>query len=190
MKLEELKNIMRHIGIFHELMIVILKRRALFRAFEKKLNGKATKQAVLKNAFVSYYTMDYTRAQLIDLRKFFETDGSSYKVSFLIKSIKDSNLKKEHKKLFKEWKKEFKNQVNKIVAHIDKDYDNMIKEVGKKDMDAFIDKTNLFLDNIIVSIRKNGVLTLNKKFRYLNGDFLNEDQEKELEQYLKWSCGY
>jgi hypothetical protein len=64
----------------------------------------------------------------------------------------------------------------------------MIKEVSKKDIDLFIDKTNLFLDNIIASIRKHGSLVLNEKFRDLNGDFLKRDQKNELEEYLKWSC--
>jgi hypothetical protein len=105
MRSEETKNVLKHTGVFHELMIVILRRRELFRAFEEKLYKKDTEQKITKNAFVSYYTMDYTRAQLIDLRKFFETDKSSYKVSSLIKSINDPSIKKNTKNYLRNGRK-------------------------------------------------------------------------------------
>ncbi len=169
-------------------MIIILRRRALFRLFEKNLVGKDTKDAVYNNAFISYYITDYTRGQLIDFRKFFESDERSYKITYLLNYVKNHELEKEHKILFTEWKDKFEDQVNKLIVHLDKDSKKLNKEAQKIDIDSFIDKTNLFIDHILCSIRTKGVVVIDKKFRDLDGDFLNKDQTKEFEEYKNWLC--
>ena len=188
MKLNEIKDIEGHINAFRNLMIDILRRRAVFRLFEKNLVGKASKDAVLKNTFVSFYVIDYTRNQLIDLRKFFETDNLSYKLAFLLDYIGDINLKKEHTRLFQEWKEKFQDSVNKIIAHLDKNTDDVAREVNKKDIDNLVDKINQLLDSIVDGLNKKGTVVLEKGLRDLNGNFLNKNQEEGFEEYLQWLC--
>ena len=183
------ENIIAHINVFHNLMIDILRRRAIFRAFENNLKNKSTEEKILGNAFVSFYSMDYVRAQLVDLRKFFETDKSSFKVSTLVKFTENNQLKISHKKLFDDWSIRFKNQVNKIIAHIDIESRFMVKEISKNDIDEFIDKMNYFLDQLIYAFEKTGnKIVLDRESRDLNGEFLNTEQEDQFREYLNYAC--
>ena len=63
------EKIQKHLNVFHNLLIDILRRRELFRIFEENLKGKATEDVVKKNWFISFYITDYARAQATDLRK-------------------------------------------------------------------------------------------------------------------------
>ncbi len=181
-------NVLDHVKTFHELMIVILRRRSLFRLYEKNLKGKAVEDDVNKNAFSSYYTMDYVRGQLIDLRKFFETDISSYKISDLVSYVRDKKLRKLHRELFKKWKKNFSSPVNQLIAHIDKNSKEIPREVKKKSMDEFIDETNIFLNEVIKGVRTKEILSLDDSFRDPNGEFLNAKQEEEFDRFREWFC--
>ncbi len=181
-------NIQELIKTFHELMIVILRRRALFRIVEDRLKHKGTDEGVKSNAFVSYYIMDYVRGQLIDLRKFFETDPSSYKISELVAYTGSFDLKNIHKTLFETWKKDFEAQVNKNIAHIDKDSGDLAKQVEKQSIDEFVDKTNVFLNEIVKTLRGKGSLVLDDSLRDPKGDFLNVEQEAEFSEFQKWLC--
>ena len=191
MKPDVSKDIQEHIFVFYNLLVVILKRRALFRAFERSLINKGlTEEEVEGNDFVSYYITDYNRGQLIDLRKFFETDDSSYKISELVSYIKVSPLSDEHRRLYKIWKTKFADQVNKLIAHIDKDSSNLAKEVKKEVVDNFINAADAFLSQLIKELRTKGTLILQDELRDPNGYFLKiEPNEVDFEEYLKWASG-
>lgn len=177
---EQFRN---HINVFHNLMIDILRRRELFRAFEKNLIGK--KITPQSNAFISFYIMDYLRGQFIDLRKFFETDGRSYKISFITDNLISQDSKIAYEKLLTGWKVKFEKQANKRIFHLDKDKDEFPTDVIKKELDLFINDINAFLDDIIISLRKEGHdFGLDKKFRDLNGDFLKKEVPKDFTDYL------
>ena len=185
----ESKNIQDHLGTFHNLMIFILQRRALFRIFENNLKNKNLDDGTVKgNSFVSFYITGYTREQLVDLRKFFETDDRSYKISGLVSYVGNLTLEAEYEALKKEWKKSFEVQVNKLIAHIDKDSAELVKEVAKQDIDSFIDLTNHFLDNVVNGLLGKGWLKIEGAFRDSAGEFLNKDQEDEFKEYLEWAC--
>ena len=179
-------EIENHIGVFHNLMIDILRRRELFKIFESHLIGKATRDEIYNNSFVSFYIMDYVRAQLIDLRKFFETDKSSYKVSNIVKYLEDKSIKDEHESLYKIWKEKYSDQVNKVIAHIDKSHRDITKDINKGQFDEFVDKVNMFLDQVVASLKTKGRLKINNKFRVGNGTALTKQETKSFKQYLSW----
>ena len=184
MKSEEIQ---KHLNVFHNLLVDILRRREIFRIFEKNLVGKAEEIAVKNNWFVSFYVTDYTRNQLIDLRKFFETDGKSYKIRSLIGYLKDKNLKKVHRGLFKRWNKDFEKQVNSLIAHLDQNTENLAKEIAKKDLDSFIDEINTFFDSIVETFRTQGnIVSYDDMYRYGNGTALRERSLSEFDQYMNY----
>jgi hypothetical protein len=181
------KEVQNNIFVFYNLLIVILKRRELFRIFESKLIDKATQEEVETNSFISYYTTDYNRGQLIDLRKFFETDSSSYKISELVSHVDNQKLKEAHRALFKAWKDKFQDQVNMLIAHVDKDSGELVKHVNKHDLDAFIDQVDQFVFDLIEGIRTKGTLVIQDDLRDPESYFLKIEPQEDLETYLNWS---
>lgn len=188
MELKKSEDVQEYVFAFYNLLVTILKRRALFRVFEKNLLGKDTEESVINNSFVSYYITDYTRGQLIDLRKFFETDRSSYRIIDLVKYIDLSDLKSRYNYLEEVWKQKFKDQVDKQVAHIDRNTENLRKEVGKIEIDEFIDKVDALMVVVIGNLREKGVLFLQEELRDPNGDFLKVKQDQEFKEYINWIC--
>jgi hypothetical protein len=180
--------IQRHLNVFDNLLIDVLRRRELFRIFEKNLVGKAPENDVKENWFVSFHTTDYTREQIVDLRKFFESDLRSYKISFLTAATRDNELTRAHQKILQRWKDGFEAQANKIIMHLDQDSANLKKVIDKKTLDQLIDDLNVFFDSIIDSFRKSGAtITYDEKYRIENGKFLNEKAREEFDRYLQMS---
>jgi hypothetical protein len=180
--------IQKHLNTFHNLLIDVLRRRELFRIFEKNLVGKASENDVKENWFVSFHTTDYTREQVVDLRKFFESDPRSYKISFLTAAAGDEGLTQAYQKILQYWKNSFEAQANKIIMHLDQDSENLKKVIDKKTLDQFIDDLNIFFDSIVDSFRKGGAtITYDEKYRSGNGEFLNAKARVEFDQYLQMS---
>ncbi len=180
------EQIQKHLNTFHNLLIDILRRRELLRIFEENLKGKASEKDVVENWFVSFYTMDYTRGQLVDLRKFFETSGNSYKIKSLTGHLGDKMVKKMHKEIFRDWKQNFEKLANKLILHIDQDTEKIKRDVSKKELDWFINDVNNFFDKIVDTFHKQGnKIIFDKKYRDLNGEFLKNKSEEEFDKYLK-----
>lgn len=177
------KLIEEHLGVFNNLLINILQRRGFFRVFENNLIGKAPDIIVKENKFINFYTMDYTRNQIVDLRKFFETDKNSYKISFLVDNLSNEQLKSNHKKLFQCWDKNFKDQANKLIMHLDQKTESLARAINKSDLDRFIDDLNMFFDNIVGGFCNRGDKVIYDEV-YRNGEFLIKEARESFSQYL------
>ncbi len=186
MLLTKSSDVQEHIIAFLNLLVVILKRRALFRVFEKSLHGQDAGE-VFENDFVSYYITDYTRGQLIDLRKVFETDPSSYKITDLINYVGSPELEALYDDLKKIWKEKFKDQVDKLIAHLDRKTDSLIREVEKVEVDEFIDSVDKFMKSLINCVKGKGLLILQEELLDQEGHFLKVDTVDDFKTFLDWS---
>ena len=178
-------NIEEHASFFQQLMLDILQRRALFRAFESSITGKN----ILNNFFISFYATDYIRSQLTDLRKFFETESKSYKLSSLTNCLVDKTIKNIHTNIFEtkwktdlSWNVSLEDLANKAVMH--KEINYISSQLYKVQLDLFIDTMNDFLDKLISALSsENHKVSLIG--RSLDSDFLKNQQEKDFEEYLR-----
>jgi hypothetical protein len=172
---------------FQQLMLDVLQRRSLFRAFENSIIGKDG--SIENNMFVRFYAADYTRAQLTDLRKFFETDNRSYKISFIFDHLKDKIVQEKHKNIYenswkadKNWDMSLEELANKTVMH--KEIGSYSPYVYKNHLDGFIDNLNDLLDELVTSLRKEG-FEVSYLERSLDSDFLKSQQSEDFNEYLK-----
>jgi len=172
---------------FQQLILDILQRRSLFRAFENSIIG--VDKSITKNCFVTFYSIDYTRSQLTDLRKFFETDGRSYKISSIFSAMSDKTVQRKHKDIFEnEWKSEknwgvsLDDLANKTVMHTERGYS--LPDVFKDQLDELIDKLNTLLDELIVCLKKEGI-SVSCFVRSPDSDFLKNQQAEDFCEYLK-----
>lgn len=171
--------------IFQDLMLTILQRRALFRAFEESLIGKNISD---ENPFLKFYAGDYRRSQFADLRKFFDDNKRfpTYKFSFITKHCSDKTILDSHQKLLTEWKEKFKDIANKIDFHLEEGF--VAAPVFKKQLDCFIDEVNEYIDKVIEVLVKDG-----HKISYLMGrksdsDFLVNWQKEYFDEFKKIVC--
>jgi len=182
------EKIQKHLNVFHNLLIDILRRRELFRIFEENLKGKATEDVVKKNWFISFYITDYARAQATDLRKFFETDEASYKIKSLTDHLGDKGIAGVHKKIFEHWKEKFEKPANKLIMHIDQGSEGIPTVFKKQEIDQLINDTNTFFDSIVNAFGKQDKIVFDKKYRDQNDNFLSAEAKREFAEYLKIIC--
>jgi hypothetical protein len=181
------KMLEEYIMTFQQLMLDVLQRRSLFRAFENSIIGKDG--SIENNMFVRFYAADYTRSQLTDLRKFFETDKRAYKISFIFDHLVDKKSQQDYNAMYgnkwkndTQWNISLENLANKAVMHKEIDFNSPV--LYKNQLDALIDELNTFLDELVRFLTK-------EKFpvsfldRSLDSDFLTNQQQTDFEEYLK-----
>ena len=182
------KMLEEYMFTFQTIMLDMLQRRSLFRALEESLLGKDG--SIADNMFVKFYAADYLRSQLTDLRKFFENDSRSYKLSFILDHLIDASIKQEHKNMFENrWKndKEYQNSLmdiaNKAFMHKEVGFDAP-NGVKKTQLDSFIDDLNIFLNELIGRLTNEdcGVRFLE---RSPDSDFLKNQQKTDFKGFLK-----
>lgn len=128
-----------------EVMMDMLRRRAVFEALEERAVGKVAQD----NEILRLLASDYLRSQLSDLRKFFETNGRSHRASDLTAKLPTgSKVQQTHKSLFARWKSQFEPVANQYMLHRQKGY---VPPPGtsRGDLDHFINDIGLFLDGLI-----------------------------------------
>lgn len=174
-----------HLKVFQELMLVILQRRALFRAFEGSLIGK---NISAENLFLNFYAGDYRRSQFADLRKFFDNNNRypSYKFSFITKHCSDKSASDSHQELLKEWQDKFQDIANKNDFHLEPGF--IATPVFKKQLDDFIDAVNEFIDDVINIIVKEGCNIGYQTARRPDSDFLVNWQKEAFDDFKKVIC--
>ena len=188
MKNEDTCNMLEEYMLtFQQLMLDILQRRSLFRAFENSIIGKDG--SIANNMFVRFYAADYTRAQLTDLRKFFETDNRSYKISFVFDHLKDKTVQQKHKDIYenkwkadKNWDISLEELANKTVMH--KEIGSSPSDIYKNHLDDFIDNLNELLTELVSNLTKEG-FKVSYLERSLDSDFLKNQQSEDFSEYLK-----
>jgi len=182
------EDIEQHLFIFQNLLTVILKRRSQFRTLEETLRSKnIPSDKIYANQFVMMFITDYSRNQLIDLRKLFENNNRSYRLSSLRDFAGNPELKMEQDELYNEWKKKFSDQTDQVVAHIDKDRDSLGKQIFKTELDEFINKANRFLDHIVEGLKTKSDVSVDESHRDPNGNYLNEDSVKDFKEFVTWA---
>ena len=181
------KALEEYMMTFQQLMLDILQRRALFRVFENSIIGKDG--SIANNMFVRFYAADYTRAQLTDLRKFFETDKRAYKISFVFNHLADKTDQRKHGDIYEgKWKNDVKWNIsledlaNKAVMH--KEINFSSPDLYKNQLDDFIDELNNFLDQLVSSLTREN-FEISFLSRSLDSDFLTNQQEADFNEYLK-----
>lgn len=186
--LENKTAIEEHTLTFQQILLDMLQRRALFRAFENSLIGKDG--SIEHNLFVHFYAVDYLRAQLTDLRKFFDIDGRSYRFQIVLDHLKSPIFQKQYDSI-KEEKWEFDEQwqlslhelANKAVMH--KDLAGIsVEGVAKNQIDEFIDALNAYMDDVVDGLTTEGY-KVSYLMRSLDSDFLKNQQQKDYDEYLK-----
>lgn len=146
-------ELQKEIDFFDELISDIKMRQVLFEKFEKYLiNKKIDSSFPDGNDFCRMIVRGYLIQQVLDFKKFFDTDNRSYSFSFIVKHGVN-NFKEKHDELLKIWKgRELESVRNKVFAHSQKDYTNF--SVEKKDIDDFINKTVILFKDIINDLEK------------------------------------
>lgn len=174
-----------YLKIFQDLMLTILQRRALFRAFESSLIGK---NISVENPFLKFYAGDYRRSQLADLRKFFDNNNRypTYKFSFITEHCFDKTILDSHKNLFKEWKDKFEDIANKSDFHIEQGF--VSTPIFKKQLDDFIDAMNNYIDEVIILLVKDGHRISYQMGRKPDSDFLVNWQKEYFDEFKKVIC--
>ncbi len=188
MKNKDTNNMIEeYMSTFQQLMLDVLQRRSLFRAFENSIIGKDG--SIENNMFVNFYAADYTRSQLTDLRKFFETDDRAYKMSSVFDNLTDTTVRQNHKDIYenkwktdKQWNISFEDLANKAVLH--KEINFSSSNVYKVQLDEFIDNLNNFLDELVRILTKEE-FKVSFLVRSLDSDFLKNQQAEDFKEYLK-----
>ena len=186
--LESKTTIEEHTLTFQQLLLDMLQRRALFRAFENSLIGKDGSMGY--NLFVHFYAVDYLRAQLTDLRKFFDTDGRSYRFEVILEHLKSPVFREQYEsikankwELDEQWQLSLRDLANKAVMH--KDLEGVsVEGVFKNQLDEFIDALNVFMDDVVDGLTAEGY-KVSYLMRSLDSDFLKNQQQKDYDEYLK-----
>ncbi len=142
-------KLQKYTDVFQNIMLDCLQRRVFFRCFEAVVKGKGIGR---DNSFLLFYSMDYFRSQLADLRKFFDKDPRVYEFSYITKHC--GLLKRRHKELFGYWEEIFQDQANKAAFHIERDY--ITHGVDVQVLDDFIDKLNDYLNLVIEELNRAG----------------------------------
>jgi hypothetical protein len=176
-----------HIQVFQQIMLNILQRRSIFRSLENSIIGKPAE--IESNFFVKFYAFDYLRAQLTDIRKFFENDSKSYKISTITNNLTDKSMKDTHTEMYTnrwkkddEWEMSLSDLANKMIMHAEIGY--LSPDVYTNQLDFFIDELNTFLDELVraVTAARYNVGYLD---RSPNSDFLVNKQREDFEEFLK-----
>lgn len=139
--------------VFQTIMLDILRRRTAFEVLEQRaIRGKVD----VNNLALRIAGSDYLRSQLSDLRKFFENDPRSYKLTDLTSLLPaDSKSRKGHQALRVRWLGDYRDLTNKYFFHRDKEY---VAAGGalRSALDAFINDSNSFLDLLIEELNASG----------------------------------
>lgn len=182
---KDCEKLEKYLEIFQELILVILQRRALFRALESSLIGK---NISAENPFLNFYAGDYRRSQFADLRKFFDNNDRypSYKFSYITKHCSDKNISDDYEKLLKEWQDKFQDIANKNDFHLEHGF--ISAPVLKKQLDDFIDEINEYIDKVIEVLVKDGCKIGYQTARQPDSDFLVNWQKEYFDDFKKIIC--
>jgi hypothetical protein len=162
--------------VFQQIMLDILQRRAVEEALEERAVGKVSED----DPTLKIYGADYVGSQLADLRKFFETDGRSYKVASLTGVLPLGNKTKiEHARLYGIWKKDYEDLANQYYFHREKGYANP-GGISKAALNSFIEATNSFLD-LLVSELTNAHFSVAYVVREINSGYFKDIKDSASE---------
>jgi hypothetical protein len=183
----EKETVESHIEVFQQIMLNIVQRRALFRSLENSIIGKPAE--IESNFFVKFYAFDYLRAQLTDIRKFFENDSKSYKISTITNNLDDKSMKDAHTEMYTnrwkkddEWEMSLSDLANKMIMHAEIGY--LSPDVYTNQLDFFIDEVNAFLDGLVGAVTIEGY-NVGHLDRSPNSDFLINKQTEDFEEFLR-----
>ena len=168
----------KELEFFQNLNLDILMRRAVFKKFEDKMKGTKLTQ---HNDVMALIWYGYVISQLSDCRKFFDRDNRTHSFKFVIGHIKEFALKEKHTKLFKLWKaKGLETVLNNYMLHADMRFSELSTKISVRVLDAFIDKLEIFLKDIVGYLNKNysGIGSLNYD-NYL------QDREHEVDVFFE-----
>lgn len=133
-------------------MLDMLQRRAVMEALEEK----AIRRVASDNMVLRILGADYLRAQLSDLRKFFEQDGRSHRIGDLTKKFPaNSPVHQTHSALFNIWNSQYEQTANRYLLHRQRGY---VPPAGhsRSGLDRFIDDMDLFLNELVRGLVQEG----------------------------------
>jgi hypothetical protein len=124
-----------------ETILDVLRRRAVMEAMEEQ----ARKKVAQDDPTLTLLAADYLRAQLSDLRKFFETDGRSHRLKDLTAKLPSTaSVKQKHDALLGMWQGSYEEVANQYFLHREKNY-TPPPGVSRGDLDRFINEIDTLL---------------------------------------------
>ncbi len=135
------------------IMLDMLQRRAVMEALQDRAIGKVASD----DAALTILASDYLRAQLSDLRKFFDQDNRSHRASDLTAKLPPTGgaAKQKHAVLFTRWKAQYEPTANQYLFHRQKGF-TPPPGFSRGDLDHFIDDMGLFLDDLVRELTSAG----------------------------------
>lgn len=138
---------------FQNLLLNILKRRAVFKKFESKMKSTYLTE---HNDVMALFWYGYIVSQLSDCRKFFDRDNNSHSFQFVVRHLKDDSLRKKHIELFETWKNgKLETVLNKNLLHADMRFEEIDTKVSVQVLNSFIDELEKYIEQMIDDLAKN-----------------------------------
>src|SRR3989344_2769284 len=131
---------------FQLIMLDILQRRVVFEGLEYRMIQTGIKEGETTHILLA---ADYTRSQLADLRKFFDTDGRSYRMSDLLPHLAAGGpAHSKYDSLKVVWDRDYKETANKYFFHRDRGF-TPPAGFSRAALDSFIDEMNILLNYLV-----------------------------------------
>jgi hypothetical protein len=163
--------------VLQNTMLDMLRRRAVIQGLEVRAMNK-----ILDSTVLNIIASDYLRAQLSDLRKFFDKDTRVHQIAKLTAVISDTATKVHHDSLYTIWKSTYEDAANKYLLHLEVGYVPP-PDFSRAALDSFIDEMNQFLDEVISGLTVDNYAVAHNGGRHISSGYI-PDLKSDAENFF------